>query len=542
MTVHLGLACQSNREVLARLAERLPSSALGFQALGANRAQTAGEFRSEGPTDLATFSGNLTDHFSANEAIALVQELLECRSQAIRSTVFNLTLDNIEWAGASSGQAFAGSLRLSDLKPFKRVERFSISARLQLPGNEPRSPEVRGLLKQLAAATGIPFDKGMVRRDPGDYGSPARGNKVLLGQICFDETIEDCLVQLPWRGTFAANAHSPHAAFERRFEEWRAKPPTKVNLPGIVKRSIREFLPAFRFDSVDGDEIVFRKQLSGECDVLVAFEKELIRLGKAFTLRLGVIAREAMIRWETHVFELARSAEPRIWIYSDESEAKSVVDEAVALAIHLLPTFESSARNCFAAWPTELPSGVQNHGNPTAREAFEKAESLAMSSFPDAKLIRLFYVPRARLSLDIDPSEWELMLNGRLGRGGAWWFHFYSSEHDTSFEITLPAVGRMRLREHGGQYKTEGGRLYLIPMEGAWIDSSRAIALAEERGGRERRNSGKLCGISPKLQMSRAGRPYWAFLYAVLDARGRNDLIVNLDAVTGEPITHIYGF
>lgn len=74
------------------------------------------------------------------------------------------------------------------------------------------------------------------------------------------------------------------------------------------------------------------------------------------------------------------------------------------------------------------------------------------------------------------------------------------------------------------------------------MDSDRACALAEERGGRERRASGKVFGLLAKMQMSRSLQAYWAFMYLVVDERGRNDLIVNLDATTGEPIQEIRGF
>jgi hypothetical protein len=66
--------------------------------------------------------------------------------------------------------------------------------------------------------------------------------------------------------------------------------------------------------------------------------------------------------------------------------------------------------------------------------------------------------------------------------------------------------------------------------------------LAEERGGRERRGAGKVFGLLGKMQMSRSEQPYWAFMYLVVDERGRNDLIINMDAITGEPLPEIRGF
>ncbi|PWU13075.1 MAG: hypothetical protein C5B50_19930 [Verrucomicrobia bacterium] len=117
-----------------------------------------------------------------------------------------------------------------------------------------------------------------------------------------------------------------------------------------------------------------------------------------------------------------------------------------------------------------------------------------------------------------------------------WWFHFYSNEQDASFEVTVPAVGRIRILDHGKQYQNVNARGILVPVGQEWIDSDRAFALAEAHGGLERRRSGKTFGLFAKLQMSPSNRAYWELSYLVVDEKGRNDLIANIDAITGEPL------
>jgi hypothetical protein len=94
--------------------------------------------------------------------------------------------------------------------------------------------------------------------------------------------------------------------------------------------------------------------------------------------------------------------------------------------------------------------------------------------------------------------------------------------------------------DHGEQYTDSP---YILNAVGEdWIDSDQALALAEERGGRDRRQSGKIFGLSVKLESLRSPSPYWGIGYLIADDRGRNDLIVYMDASTGEPITDIRGF
>ena len=95
---------------------------------------------------------------------------------------------------------------------------------------------------------------------------------------------------------------------------------------------------------------------------------------------------------------------------------------------------------------------------------------------------------------------------------------------------------------HGKQYQNVNARHILVPAGDKWMDSDRAFALAEERGGRARRESGRMFGISTKLQMHPSYGPYWGIMYLVFDERGRKDLIVNIDAVTGEALDGIRGF
>jgi hypothetical protein len=338
---------------------------------------------------------------------------------------------------------------------------------------------------------------------------------------------------------FAPGALSHGRAFDNRLEQMFGGTSQRVNFPALVKRIIKEALPQLSFHSSDVDGTVFIKPLAQGVETVVSFSKSLPRLGKAFTLDLGVRCSNVPVRLERNLFQLERTTETRSWIYSSNDEATAVISEATGLLEKVLPPFESALRTHFAPWPQQFPPNIQRQGSLTAREAFEKAFSLAYRQFPDATLIRIINHARSLPARDIQGPE--LSVDGRLTPNGAWWFHFHSPSEDASFEVIVPAVGRIQTANHGEQYKGESGRRILIPIGNDWMDSDRAFAIAEEHGGAERRASGKMWGISTRL-VCRSERPSWALMYLVSDSRGRNDFVIHLDAISGEPLEGIRGF
>lgn len=539
--IHLGLHCRANCGVLVGLAERLPSAALGFRTGGSDRALTAGEFLAGRVEGLSNFDGMLTEHFLPADALALVEGLLQSPAQSIRSTAFHLSAQNIRWKGAPPEAT--GWLRLFDLKAFHRAKRFSLSASLQIPVENAQLPEVRNWFKQVAQETGIPFNKGTISHGSGEQDrSPAYAQAVLVGRVCFEEAIEDVADLLPkhWVPEFAPTALAPGDAFAQRMQQWGAVSHQKINLASLLKNAAKQSLPGFKCSKAHGDRICFSKQIHPDAEALLLFEKQLPRLGKAFTLMLGVRSLAHGMSFAENVFQIERTTECRTWIYGDTLEAEAAAKESVQLAKELLPYYEASLRRYFEPWPREIPAGIEQHGQLTARQAFVKAEALALRRFSDAVLIRVHNHPRSVAVRDLQGPE--LSRDGRLIPNAAWWFHFYSAAQDVSFQVTVPALGRIRILEHGKQYQNPNTRYILAPVDGNWMDSDRALALAEERGGRERRGMGKVFGLLTKLQMSRCQQAYWAFMYLVVDERGRNDLIVNLDAITGEPLPEIRGF
>lgn len=541
LEIDLGLICMTNPGILIRLAERLPVTALGFRTGGSYRKLKVDEFRAQGAKGLSSFDGKLTEHFLPMDALKLIEELLESPAQVIRSTAFNFNVYKIQWKGAPP--ECSGSLNLFDLKAFKRAARFSLSVSLQIPGSNPTAPEVKETLKQVAKATGIAFEKGHVVRTGGEKGnSPEHGEAVLVGQICFDEVVENIAAQLPGRyiSEFAPSALSPEEAFAQRCQQWGSGTPEKVNLGSVIKAAIKESVPELKFKLMDGDQISFRKSLGPSYEITVTFSKAMPRIGKAFSLSLGIRSEEEGMQFAVNVFQFEGTAEHKTWVYGNLNEAKAVAREAANLTKVLLPRFESSIQPFFAVWPKELPAGIEQHGNLTARQAFEKAKPLACKLFPDAALIRFASHSRSLKTRDIEGPE--LSMDGRLKNNGIWWFHFYSEKRDVSFQVTVPFVGRIRVLDHGKQYQDVNARRYLVPAGEQWIDSDRAFALAEDRGGRARRESGRAFGIATKLQMFGSDRPYWGIMYLIVDERGRNDLIVHMDAITGEPLDDIRGF
>jgi hypothetical protein len=541
LEVHLFVGCGANNGVIMRLAGHLPIAALAFRPMGSDRALTAAQFRIQPPSSFSTFEGNLTDHFPPSAALDLIEELLACPPGAIRSTTIHVTVRKFQWKGAPPG--CSGEIGLFDLKHADQEKRFSLTTVLEVPGNNPKSSEVLEAINQVAQATGIGFDKEELRRTPGEkYCSPEYAKEVLIGQICFNEAVEDLASQLSarWVSEFAPNALPPRDAFQTRMHRRETRAPEKVNLTPLLKRITKELLPELKFDLAEGDDIDFKKELGPESEIVATFTKTMVQIGKAFELSLGVRSVNEWMRFTTSVFQFERSTEQRIWIYASAAEAEEVVREAVNLLKEFLPRFESAARKYFATWPKELPDAIEHHGNLTARQAFDKALSLARSQFSDAVLTRLTNHPISLRTRDIEGSE--LGIDGRLTPNGQWWFHFHSPMLDTSFEVAVPAVGRIRISYHGNQYKDDYVRRFLVPVGDEWMDSDRALALAEERGGQERRESGKAFGIMTKLQLSPSGDPCWGVMYGIADERGRNDLILYLDALTGESIHNIHGF
>jgi hypothetical protein len=533
------LICSANREVLRRLAERLPASALGFTGTGSDRAQTALEFGSAAKTGFSTFNGKLTDHLLPADAFALIEQLLESPASAIRSTAFSLSIERLRWNGSPPDSH--GSLHLSDLKAFNRAARFSLTATLQVSGDDPKSKGVRVVLDQVTEATGLRFEKARISHILAEEArTPARAQSLLVGQICFDEAMEDIANQLHkhWFAEFAPGVLGPNEVFEQRFGQWASGQSAKVNLPALLKRVTRDSLPGLRFDSAEGDEIFFSQPLGTDSELIVLFQKALPRLGKAFKLYLGVRSKSHGARFLCDATRLSRSTAESVWTYADNTEAELVVREAVRLARELVPRFESALQPLFAPAISEIPPRIEQLGKMTAREAFARAKPTALRRFSDAELVRLRHTPRSLAVRDIEGPE--LTFDGRLTRNAAWTFHFYSADAEVSFEVTVPCVGRITMLDHGNQ--VHGPAYIQNPIGEDWIDSDQALALAEQRGGRQRRASGQTFGIGTKLERVRSPDPYWGIMYLVVDTRGRNDLILHMDAATGEEITSIQGF
>jgi len=537
--VDLGLSCSANDLVLRRLAECLPAAALGFRSGNSDRAKTAQEYLLSAATEFCTFNGKLTEHVLPFDAFALIERLLDSPASAIRSTHFSVNVENIHWKGAPP--ASSGSLNLFDLKAFNRVARFSLSANCRLPADDAGSKDIKGILKRITDETGLGFESARLIHLPGENTRiPEHARAILDAQICFDEALKDAASQFTkqWFSEFAPSALARNDGFKRRMADWGSQHSTKVNFNPLLKRAMKGILPDLRFHSANGEAINFCKPLERNLEILVAFEKALPRIGKACGLWIGIWSRPQALRITANVFRLSGSTEERIWVYNNSDEADETAREAATLTKEILPRFEIALREKFASWPEQLPRGVEEFGNLTAREAFKKAEPLAKKMFSDSELIRLSNHPRSLQVRDLEGPE--LNFDGRLNRNALWWFHFYSARTRVSFEISVPSVGHIRVLDHGEQYADS--EYILNPVGDDWIDSDQVLALTEQRGGRDRRQSGKMFGLLVKLEKLRSPEPYWGVMYGIADERGRNDLIVHLDASTGEPITDIRGF
>ena len=539
LKIRIHLTAMADPGILLQLAQRLPLMALGFEQVS-SRKRTAGEFRAEySPGRMCSFNGTLTDHFNASDALLLVEELLRGPAAAIRSTAFSMTASNLLWKGAPPGST--GWIDLSDFKAFQRKDRFSLSACVEWAGEDPKSPEVREILERVSRATGIAFDKEAIYRVRGkERWTESAAQAAMVGQICFDEALEEAADEIPAGliSRFTPRALPDEQAWSVRLEQRGAAASDRVDFVRLLKRAIKENWPEWKFRSSDGDAVVFARP-QGQSEGLLTYYKTNPRLGKAFTVLLGIGSTETDARYHANIYRLERSTEAKSWIYNTVEEATAAVNESIAAVREIWPTFQSAARAYFEPWPKEVPEHIPQHGGLTAREAYDKVQFLARKQFADARLVRIFNRSRSlEARATLGP---ELSFDGRLPGNAAWWFHFYSPGQDISFEVTVPFAGRIQVLNHGEQYRNINARRHLTPVGDDWLDSDRVLALAEERGGRERRSSGKTWGLLTKLVWGH-GQAYWAVNYLVTDERGRNDLILNLDAATGEPIGHIRGF
>ncbi len=413
-----------------------------------------------------------------------------------------------------------------------------------MPGEDPQSAEVKAAIGRVSKATGISFHGDIPSRvlAANERHSQEYGRTALVGQIAFDEAVECVINTIPSQliPQLAPSAFPHGKAFQTRMEQLGSESSERVDLAQLLKRAIRDIIPELKLESVESEMIVFQKRFGSNEEILVTYFRNNPRLGKSFTINLSIRHPEKLLFFETNLFRLIRTTEERSWIYANRKEAENVVMESILLLKEILPEFEAGLRSYFSSWPADLPQNISHRGPLTAREAFAPAYQLAREQFSDAKLIRIFGQCRSLATRDIEGAE--LSFDGRLTMNGAWWFHFYSHSRDTSFEVTVPFVGCMRRADHGEQYRNVNSRNILTPIDDEWIDSDRVFAIAEEQGGRERRSIGKTFGIATKLQMSRSLQPYWAVMYLVVDKRGRNDLIINIDAHSGEILHNIEGY
>ena len=539
LRLEVHLTASANSGVVIRLAEQLPETSLGFRVGGSARAKTAGEFRGQNRLGFSTFQGTITEYLPAVDALRLVEGLLQSPPQAIRSTSFTLYVHDVHWKESPADSS--GALYLFDFKGTKRASRFTMSAVLRCSGEDPKSPALREMLKRVSLATGIPFEKGGISRvAERRLRTAENAEAALVAQICYDEAVEDACDHLPDRTIprIAVSALPKGRAFDARLEQW-LEGGKRVNFLALLKCSVGDALPELAFQSAAGDEIVFSKEFIAGAKILVTFFKSNPRLGRTFTVNLGVCSTETGLRFETNVFRLGRTAEAQSWIYSGTADAVMALKEATELVKEVLPFFEYSLRGYLSPWPSAMPKHIQRPGTLTAREAFQRASVTARKQYPDAQLIRLS--SRCRSGTARDMQRLELSPDGRLTTNGAWCLHFYSTVEDASFELIVPAIGRIQVWNHGEQFRDVNSRRYLLPLGDEWIDSNRVFAIAENLGKHENNRKGNIFGITARLQMSKFGRNYWSVTFLIADERGRNDSIFNLDAITGEEITDIKG-
>jgi hypothetical protein len=535
--ISVDLYAMSDNGVLTRLAEQLPPDFMGFRPSATDRMLTASEFLRAEPPRGCAFSGKLSDPYGAEKALELTESLLSSSAKAIRSTSFRFNATNVRW---KEGEATSlGTLRLYHRGRGKR--RFDLSASMRCSGDSLESDHLRQVIKRVSTATGIPFASGSSRLVQDRVaGGEATAEERLIAQVCFDEAVEDaaarCFAGKVTLDHLQLAAASSNRALRLRLENWGHERSERVDLASTARCVFKATLPQLQLFINNGEEIWFHKPLGTSLETVVAIDRTFPTLGKVFTLKLGLKCPSARLlwRWDSNLFALYRTSEPRAWVYTNREEALAAVTEAAELLRGVLPHWEASLLRWFEPWPTTWPGNIERRGRITAREAFTEAFQLVRAAFPDADFIRLVNDSRSS-DPQCNPGP-SLAPDGRLELNSAWRLHFHSPSQDVSLSVGVPAIGRICILDDGDRYRDVNSRWILAPLSGTWLDSDQALAIAEQHGARERRDTGKTYGISARLEHGPFDTKLWNIHYCVVDNRGRNDVTLQIDAETGNAL------
>jgi hypothetical protein len=275
-------------------------------------------------------------------------------------------------------------------------------------------------------------------------------------------------------------------SFDRRREAVRQGRRAKVDFNRAVSRFARDRLADFAFlDDLGGTELRYQKTLAPRRALRLGFQKiNHYRLGKTFTLTLGLEAfadrLPEPIVIHGNLFQRLGSFQERCWTYVTEDDLEDCLANAGDLIRAVLPHLEGACRK-LTALPARLPPDIPVRGRLDAASALKIARAHIRGRAPGARLMLAGSTVSLALR-DLHGYGPGLAPDGRVEIHGGWGFWFVSRSPRASLRVGVPAVGALATSDDEAD-----GTFPRQPLRDEWVDSVRALAVAEANGGRERR-------------------------------------------------------
>ena len=368
--------------------------------------------------------------------------------------------------------------------------------------------------------------------------------------ICFEEVFERVRVaarqkNLSWR-KFRALYSRGDSWDIREYAVYYQGIRERVNLYPELKKYMKSHRTDFKYKKTPEGRHLFFKSLSNEVEYGIAFETIYhLGLGKAFTASFRVEHVEGPYAGCIHLDNVFRvygespGWQP-CWTYSTNDDLKAVFASVNALWDEIMPIFESHIRPYFTKPLMTLPDDIELRGYITAKEGLPEAENVALLWANDAELNGV----SSKCYLDIrDELGPAITPNGKLRPHASWYYRFFSpSKKPETIIVKVPFAGSSSFFNHSFDgFPVDQMAHHFVPLGKTWIDSDKAMTIAEVNGGKLARESAmNNFDIFPKLEIPRANRlwfPRWHIEYLLVDnSHRRVDFTLNIDPNTGELI------
>jgi hypothetical protein len=573
--INLHLMTQTDPTFIMKLAENSHEEATGFSIGPAGNKLSAKRFlelQQHGDNNISCqYDGCLTEHISAQEALLLLERLLELKPNIIGSTHFLIDISGLRWKGSIKSVSDNGMLCLSDMRMFNRKTKFPIGAYLLYHGESKDDPALESMFKSILEATGLDFKSGKIslQADIETY-SNEKIPETFIQEVCtneiFLETSKDIEKKgIKWQGLPHLGTHEE--AFHKRAMAILDKniKKEKINLDPKIKRFMKDNFPEYKLNEKDKYGFInFSRPTTEDFSTIITFEKEHYHgLGKAFTITLGTVRTSGSIKgWKTSndIFKIWGDQLLRpSWAYSTGDELSEIFEGIKTLLNEVLPLFEKNMVKLLSPVPQEVPSHILQLGAITAKEGLVEANKV-IKIIGDNFSLR--HVGSGGSTTIRNMTERPcLKPDGRINFFGEWNFTYMSeSEDGQGYLITVPAIGAVTAtRIYDKPNMPVGYKLPSIRIPGNWLDSTEVMKIAEANGGKTHRENASSCfdifltlkryasdraytwverkSSDSVESMNRANKYFWFVHYGIsVQHDQRRDFVIKFDCVDGSDI------